>query len=451
MISGKGRGWKSVGGKGSKSGKKAASAAPVKKDWVRKVPWNDRLSKYYLRPYVDRTGSPFVSGSLEERDLLSSWNFGSVMNETCSEYCGRQGVALSEGAANLHAGAELLQYHFADTAGDAKQKPGIADLLSLLDTGDGKKFLEACAYLNTSNAEIDRTEEGTAQAVKRYLRFFRGEPDKKEVLFRRLARFASRLYLFAFEGLEALAALNNPKVMAAGIRAVGTHYNLPPSCREWLKTPEDPDALVWAFVAAFQQQKLDGGRTRRAWDMEEADDDHADPLPGTGKASSFHAWDEDDAELDKPDFGPRQNTGKGRGDAARRTKKRPAEALASDDEPATGQIPLDSSDDEEPAAAPLDVRAWSAEQVAEFDTMLKQHRKQRHQGSPRDIGVAGTLEASARVGPSASRPGYDRARPAEEDALSQSREPAEGRCGTATLGRRCGEGSRHRLSVRQHV
>ena len=55
----KGKGtWGSKGGSGAwpsswspKGGK--GKAAAEKKDWVRKVQWNDRLPKYYLRPYVD--------------------------------------------------------------------------------------------------------------------------------------------------------------------------------------------------------------------------------------------------------------------------------------------------------------------------------------------------------------------------------------------------------------
>ena len=126
---GKGKGsWKSATHKAGKGGKKSFGGAPIKKDWARKVPWQDRISKYYLRPYVDKSGSPFAGGSMEEKDLLTSWNLSSVLNEGCSEYCSRQGLALSEGAANLHAGTELLQYHFADGAEDAKKKLGVAEL-----------------------------------------------------------------------------------------------------------------------------------------------------------------------------------------------------------------------------------------------------------------------------------------------------------------------------------
>ncbi|CAE7920692.1 unnamed protein product, partial [Symbiodinium necroappetens] len=67
--------------------------------------------------------------------------------------------------------------------------------------------------------DLERNEAATSTAVKRFLRFFTTDAGKKEAYFKKLARFSARLYLFAFEGLEAITALNNPKVMAAGTGA----------------------------------------------------------------------------------------------------------------------------------------------------------------------------------------------------------------------------------------
>ena len=89
---------------------------------------------------------------------------------------------------------------------------------------------------------------------------------------------ATRLHLFAMEGLEAVTALTHPKVMAAGVRQVGQELNLPADVKAWLKdlkAPEDQEALVWSLVAAFHQQKLGGGKKRGAgtldWGLEEDD------------------------------------------------------------------------------------------------------------------------------------------------------------------------------------
>ena len=51
--------------------------------------------------HVDQAESPFTTGNMEEKDLLSTFHLSSVIDYTCSEYCHRQGIALSEAAANL--------------------------------------------------------------------------------------------------------------------------------------------------------------------------------------------------------------------------------------------------------------------------------------------------------------------------------------------------------------
>ena len=43
--------------------------------------------------------------------------------------------------------------------------------LNEFNSADGKKFLEACKYLNTSNEDLERNEAATSTAVKRFLRF----------------------------------------------------------------------------------------------------------------------------------------------------------------------------------------------------------------------------------------------------------------------------------------
>ena len=64
---------------------------------------------------------------------------------------------LSEGAANLQAGAQLLEHHFTEGPDLAAKKLGIHGFLNDMQTEEGKKFLEACAYLNTAQEEVDRS------------------------------------------------------------------------------------------------------------------------------------------------------------------------------------------------------------------------------------------------------------------------------------------------------
>ena len=222
--------WSARKGKGS-GGKAKGKAFGEKKDYVKKVSWENRLSKWYLRPYVDQAGSPFSANGVQESELLSSYHLRNILSEDSSEYCARQGIALSEGAANFEVGAGALQHHFGEDAGAGLKKVGIQPLLEQFQTANGKKFLEACAYLNTANTEVERNEGATAAAVKRFVRFLTHEHAEKEAAFRKLLRLTARLYIFAFEGLEAITALSNPKVMAAGVHAVGQQAALPEDCK----------------------------------------------------------------------------------------------------------------------------------------------------------------------------------------------------------------------------
>ena len=157
-------------GKGSKNKGKGAGE---KKDYVKKVAWEHRLSKWTLRPYVNQQGSPFMTGRQDESHFLSTWQLSTMLNEGCSEYCARQGVALSEGAANLEVGIGALLHHFGREAGPDTVR--ISKLLETVTSAEGKKFMEALAYLNTVN-EMERGQEATAKAVKRFLRYFSTEP-----------------------------------------------------------------------------------------------------------------------------------------------------------------------------------------------------------------------------------------------------------------------------------
>lgn len=69
-----------------------------------------------------------------------------TLTETTLEYCARQGVATPEGAAGRG-------HHFGEGAAPVPEKLGIKDLLKLFEQEEGRKFLQAIEYLNTSNED----------------------------------------------------------------------------------------------------------------------------------------------------------------------------------------------------------------------------------------------------------------------------------------------------------
>eukprot|EP00971_Amphidinium_carterae_P081135 1604979-Amphidinium_carterae.2 len=65
-----------------------------KKHFIKKVEWPNRLSKWYLRPYVDPSGSAFSSGDVSESKLLSVEFLGrNALSQSTSEWCSRPGFA----------------------------------------------------------------------------------------------------------------------------------------------------------------------------------------------------------------------------------------------------------------------------------------------------------------------------------------------------------------------
>ena len=335
----------------------------MKKEYAKKIAWENRFPKWYLRPYVDQAGSPFSVWYSSEAELLSVLHLSGALSEATSEYCARQGTALSEGAANCQVGAGVLQHHFAEGVDSGLRKTGLQALLTMLETPDGQKFLESCAYLNTGNQDVERSQPQTTAAVKRFLRFFTTDAAEKEAAFKKALRFAARLYLFAFEGLEALAALGNPKTMAAGAQQVGQQTALPQDCKDWLLAPEDPEALVWSLVAAFHHQRVEANRPQSAanydWESEETG----------GWAAGGHApWSCEDEEDEPP-----RKAAKGKGGARKgQAPKRRGDALASDTEPDATLDGLDLASSPEAAAeeAALDISEWPKEKIEALGALL---------------------------------------------------------------------------------
>ena len=365
------KGGKSSGawGSGKAKGKGNKGKAFEKKDYAKKVGWENRLSKWCLRPYMDAAGSPFSTGQQEESQYLTTWNLAELLDEGCSEYCARQGVALSEGAANLQVGLGVLEHHFGEAAaaGQGQAKLGIDKLLAELGKPDGAKFLEAIAYLNGGN-EMDRSEAATATAVKRFLRFFTADSVAKEQSFKKLLRFSARLYLMAFEAMEILAVVNNPRTMAAGVRKVGQSMNLPSDTTAWLETPDDQEALLWALVAAYQQQKVDAGKKKRAaaeaFDWDDEQDAHLAPRRGKGKGYSKTEESPEPVRPSKAAKGA-EKAGKGKGHKA-------TAPLASDEEEERKEDIDLASSDAESAAASMDVKDWALEKIEALKVMLEE-------------------------------------------------------------------------------
>ncbi|WP_422022091.1 hypothetical protein, partial [Pyruvatibacter mobilis] len=425
-------------GKGQPSGK--GKGAPVKKEYAKKIAWENRFPKWYLRPYVDQAGSPFSVGHSSEAELLSVLHLSGALSEATSEYCARQRIALSEGAANCQVGAGVLQHHFAEGVDSGLRKTGLQALLTMLETPDGQKFLESCAYLNTGNQDVERSQPQTTTAVKRFARFFTTNAAEKEAAFKKALRFAARLYLFAFEGLEALAALGNPKTMAAGVQQVGQQTALPQDCKDWLLAPEDPEALVWSLVAAFHHQRVEANRPQSAanydWENEETG----------GWAAGGHApWSCEDEEDELP-----RKAAKGKGGARKgQAPKRRGDALASDTEPDATLDGLDLASSPEATGqggSPGHLRVAQGEDRS-AGRAARGSGQQEREGAAQSGAPSSGPGRSARDRVGSQKAQQNRQGLPGQNPLSEDRELAETGWGLPRAGVCCGRGCRRSRGV----
>ena len=144
--------------------------------------------------------------------------------------------------------------------------------------------------------------------------------------------------------------------------------NLPSDTAAWLETPDDQEALLWALVAAYQQQKVDTGKKKRAaaeaFDWDDEQDAQAASRRGKGKGYSKA---EDSPEPFRPSKAAKgaEKAGKGKG-------RKAAAPLASDEE----EEPMDgidlASSDAESAAANMDVKDWALEKIEALKAMLEE-------------------------------------------------------------------------------
>eukprot|EP00971_Amphidinium_carterae_P334470 6469781-Amphidinium_carterae.1 len=174
-------------------------------------------------------------------------------------------------------------------------------MVELLDTDSGKAFCTACHFLNGGNEEVQRDEEGVMKAIDGFVDFLQTDAHvlEKQDAFAKLAQVGSTLYLMGMEGLEAMAAVNGRKEVAACLTRIASNHEVPAETKEWLKQPMD-DALMRASMAAsFYDQKVAQPQKLKTSLWEEADEVSQcaeDTFWTEKKVPTQGSWWDDDAE-----------------------------------------------------------------------------------------------------------------------------------------------------------
>ena len=212
-----------------------------------------RWPKFALSPYANE-GCPFYTKGEDESKFLRPAAIAATRSPGNSEWCARPGFALSESAANVEMGTEVLQSYFASAACFAEHFDGLGfkGLATALETAEGKAFMAACSRLNKRN-QTEHTSESLAHDVKAWHDFLSDNSEAKARMARKLAMVSGRLYLFAMDFLEQLALVSEPAAFAKAMKTLDVDQPLT-AVVAWLKDPDETKKLLKMLAATYKDQ-----------------------------------------------------------------------------------------------------------------------------------------------------------------------------------------------------
>ena len=212
-----------------------------------------RWPKFALSPYATE-GCPFYTKGEDESKVLRPAAIAATRSPGNSEWCARPGFALSESAANVEMGTEVLQTYFASAACFAEHFDGLGfkGMASALETAEGKAFMAACNRLNKRN-QAEHTSESLAHDVKAWHDFLSDNSEAKARMARKLAMVSGRLYLFAMDFLEQLALVSEPSAFAKAMKTLDVDQPLT-AVAAWFKDPDETKKLLKMLAATYKDQ-----------------------------------------------------------------------------------------------------------------------------------------------------------------------------------------------------
>ena len=119
-----------------------------------RVPTFRALCKEKLAPYPDESGCPFYIDEANDEEEFFTLNhlFKSRTQKNCEAFH-RPGLALSLAASSMSTGYKKLLKHTPVEEIECLKKTGLQDLRALLDTEDGKQFLQAVEVLDVGKTQ----------------------------------------------------------------------------------------------------------------------------------------------------------------------------------------------------------------------------------------------------------------------------------------------------------
>ena len=150
------------------------------------------------------------------------------------------------------------------------KKTGLQDLRALLDTEEGKQFLQVVEVLDVGKTQKP-SKAKLEKAVEAYVDFQVEHTSELQKTLAQVASFSSRLYLGAMQNLEQLSLIDRKKAWSKKLTG-----DQPKVMKKWISSPGDEDkfkaALLDAMVTKVSKNKKPKSKRKDSSD-ESSDDD----------------------------------------------------------------------------------------------------------------------------------------------------------------------------------
>jgi len=264
-------------------------ATPKEDKGIPAVGWPEQFNNWVNRPYPSESGNSFMmrGGARDDKDLLNSSSLSKRLDMHRFEGYNRPGVFLSTAAGTFQEGRTYLQKYTRDTA--ALERTGIPRVTDFLfDT-------ESCfADLNASNKN---PPESLEDAIIKFFKIVGDENYPEEDVIK-MTIFSKKIFDLGMGLQQARAMIVDREKLADEMARQKDQQ--PRHSRRFMQDPKDDRAFVEAMTACYEEQVLEGQKskvTRRGLSDDEGDvaprvarrrdDSDEDPLTSRRSAAIF--------------------------------------------------------------------------------------------------------------------------------------------------------------------
>ena len=250
--------WNIGKGKGKKFGANMWDENPDEGDWdeakggnstnTKRILSRYQFAKKVLRASVQKDNSAFWKESTQkmtDQKFLERENLKQVLDADSSHLVRRPGTGISECAASVTAGLEILQ-----KIKDDPEEVGFNELLEIFDRG-GDGVARSMLFLNKKSSDNERSKEAISDSMQTFFKFIQENKNELHDLGANCAIAASRLYLASMSLLQMTTAISS-RTWWAG--RVPQDISKNKAVEKWRNAPENMDKTVKAMATLFMEK-----------------------------------------------------------------------------------------------------------------------------------------------------------------------------------------------------